>query len=307
MNGGHDGHLFGQEGSNKFGLLSIMIGKMKQIFWVLTLVFCSCTEQPTHPRELSICAIFKNEAQWFKEWIIYHRDVVGVEHFYLYNNESTDDYQSVLAPFIKEGIVEVFDWDSKSREHLAFGAFMDSPWNAAQLGAYNDCLKNKALGISKWVAMIDVDEFIVPANGKKKFYQLLKKAEKDNKGTVSIHWRMFGTSGVDALKDGELLIEKMLRRSKDDHSTNKAVKSIHRPEAVDFCLIHIAEKLKPGFGAKTLKPHLVQLNHYWTRTSKFCEKKRHFTKQNRPELFEALDQTQDTLILQYVPQIKDKI
>ena len=63
--------------------------------------------------------------------------VLGVEHFYLYNNESTDDFETVIMPFIEKGLVELYDWDSENPDHLAFGAFMDAPWNAAQIGAYN--------------------------------------------------------------------------------------------------------------------------------------------------------------------------
>ena len=37
----------------------------------------------------SICAIFKDESLSIKEWIEYHK-LIGVEHFYLYNNNSTD-------------------------------------------------------------------------------------------------------------------------------------------------------------------------------------------------------------------------
>lgn len=135
---------------------------MKKIISLLLILFFGCASNPTHQHQLSICAMFKDEANWLKEWIVYHHSVLGVEHFYLYNNESSDDYKSVLQPYIEKGLVEVYEWDSDNSDHLAFGAFMDAPWNAAQLGVYNDCLKNKALGVSKWVAMIDIDEFIVP-------------------------------------------------------------------------------------------------------------------------------------------------
>jgi len=34
---------------------------------------------------------------------------VGVEHFYLYNHLSKDEYAEVLEPYIKEGIVELYN------------------------------------------------------------------------------------------------------------------------------------------------------------------------------------------------------
>ena len=40
---------------------------------------------------LSILAIFKNEAMNLKEWIE-HYILNGVEHFYLINNGSTDNF-----------------------------------------------------------------------------------------------------------------------------------------------------------------------------------------------------------------------
>lgn len=239
-----------------------------------------------------------------REWLAYHRDVLGVTHFYLYNNESTDNYKAVLQPFIDEGVVELIEWDSADPSHITQGAFMDVPWAGAQLGAYNDCLKNRALGQAQWVAMIDIDEFIVPVNGVKSFYKLLENAERHKKGTVSMHWRVFGTSEVEDLVEGELLTEKLTWRAKDDLPWNRLVKSIHRPEAIDFCLIHIAEKLKPHFGAKTFKPDQVRIHHYWARTERFCFDKRKRTKETEPEFFETLHQVEDRTILQYLPRLK---
>src|SRR5579872_6224210 len=154
-------------------------------FIVLLLILCACSSSSPYPHRLAVCAIFKNEAPWMKEWIDYHHDVLGVNRFYLYNNESSDNYMAVLQPFIDDGIVELIDWDSADPSHIVKGAFMDVPWAGEQIGAYNDCLKNRAFGQAQWVAMIDIDEFIVPVNGVKAFYKLLKDAEKHHKGTVS--------------------------------------------------------------------------------------------------------------------------
>ena len=46
---------------------------------------------------VSICAIFKNEAPYLREWIEFNH-LVGIEHFYMYNNNSEDDYLVVLKP-----------------------------------------------------------------------------------------------------------------------------------------------------------------------------------------------------------------
>ena len=59
--------------------------------------------------QLSICAFFKNEARYLKEWIEYHR-LIGVDHFYLYNNGSTDDFKRVLNPYVRKGVVTLVNW-----------------------------------------------------------------------------------------------------------------------------------------------------------------------------------------------------
>eukprot|EP01024_Parvocaulis_polyphysoides_P009844 TRINITY_DN13199_c0_g1_i1.p3 TRINITY_DN13199_c0_g1~~TRINITY_DN13199_c0_g1_i1.p3 ORF type:complete len:138 (-),score=4.69 TRINITY_DN13199_c0_g1_i1:75-488(-) len=44
---------------------------------------------------VSIGTIFKNEAQYLLEWIAYHT-IIGIEHFYLFNDDSTDEFMEVL-------------------------------------------------------------------------------------------------------------------------------------------------------------------------------------------------------------------
>lgn len=275
-------------------------------FFCIFLIFCSCSSPP-YAYRLAICAIFKNEAPWLKEWISYHRHVLNVDHFYLYNNESTDNYQEILKPFIDQGFVELIDWNSDDPNHLASGAFMDAPWSAAQLGAYNNCLRERALSKAKWIAVIDVDEFIVPVKGVKSFYALLDQAEKNKKGAVSIVWRVFGTSDVRELGEGELLTEKLTWRAGDEHPWNQLVKSIYRPEAVDFCLVHVARKLHPGFGSRTLKAGQVRIHHYWARTENFCAAKRNQTKEKDPSFFQAFHELEDNTIHQYLPGLSSHL
>jgi hypothetical protein len=55
---------------------------------------------------LGIISQFHNEATYLAEWVAYHR-LVGVDHFWLYDDGSTDDWRSVLAPHLDEGVVEV--------------------------------------------------------------------------------------------------------------------------------------------------------------------------------------------------------
>ena len=49
------------------------------------------------PIYLAICAIFRDEAPFLDEWIAFHR-LMGVEHFFLYDNGSVDNPRSNSRP-----------------------------------------------------------------------------------------------------------------------------------------------------------------------------------------------------------------
>ena len=68
---------------------------------------------------------------------------MGVERFFLYNNQSTDDHREVLAPYVADGSVVVHDW----------------PVRPGQLPAYQHCLAEHG-SESRWIAFIDLDEFL---------------------------------------------------------------------------------------------------------------------------------------------------
>lgn len=129
-----------------------------------------------HPQyNVSICAIFKDEGPYLREWIEFHR-IVGVEHFYLYNNKSSDNYDEILAPYIEEGLVEVKNW----------------PRPQSQMAAYQDFMENKAYE-TKWVGFIDIDEYVIP-NKVDDIYDFLKGFE--NRTAVIIYWKYMGSSGL---------------------------------------------------------------------------------------------------------------
>lgn len=124
---------------------------------------------------ISICAVFKNEATYLREWIEFNH-IVGIEHFYLYNNNSEDDYISVLKPYVEKGLVTLIDW----------------PHNQRQMECYKSCIASFAPE-TKWLGFIDIDEFIVPKSTDS-VYEFLRPFEK-KAAAVKVYWRLFGTSG----------------------------------------------------------------------------------------------------------------
>ena len=57
--------------------------------------------------KLSIGALFKNESHSIKEWLE-HYLYQGVEHFYLVDDDSTDNTREILKPYVEKGIVSLF-------------------------------------------------------------------------------------------------------------------------------------------------------------------------------------------------------
>lgn len=138
---------------------------------------------------VSICSIFKDEADYLKEWIEFHR-IVGVEHFYLYNNNSTDNYLEVLSPYIKKGIVSLIDWPKPQSQLSAYKNFMETRKNE-----------------TRWVGLIDIDEFIIP-NTTDNIYDFLK--DFNNKPAVIVYWKLFGTSGKIKRDVSKLITEEFI-------------------------------------------------------------------------------------------------
>lgn len=185
-----------------------------------------------HEFEVAICAIFRDEAPYLKEWIEYHR-LVGVEHFILYNNLSQDHYQDVLAPYVEEGIVELIDWPF---EHNLL-----DDWVHIQIHAYQDGAK-RALKRIKWLAFIDIDEFIFPAKDGT-IPQFLKDFKKE--AAVAINWQLFGTSNIEKLETDKLMIEQLTCRAKQNYYMNHFVKTIAKVECIDLSPSSLKESKKP--------------------------------------------------------------
>ncbi len=137
--------------------------------------------------KVSICAIFKNEANYLKEWIEYHK-IVGVDHFYLYNNNSDDDYEDILTPYIADGSVTLTQW----------------PQNQAQMQCYHNAIERFS-NETEWLSFIDIDEFIVP-NSTDNIYDFLKPFQK-HRPVVIAYWKMFGTSGMISRNTNNLVTE----------------------------------------------------------------------------------------------------
>jgi hypothetical protein len=167
--------------------------------------------------ELTIATMFRNAAPFLKEWVEYHH-MVGVDHFWLYNDESTDNWEEILKPYIDQGLVEVFHWPAPKPN-----------WGPGQHKAFEDGIKRARETKTTWIALIDIDEFILPMQ-ERTIKECLKK--HFSKATaVYANWRNFGTGGV-YLSEGDSMLFRLTACSLREHPANWNGKSIVRPTCV---------------------------------------------------------------------------
>lgn len=209
------------------------------------------TTQPAH--YLAVCAIAKNEGPYFQEWIEWHLSQ-GVEKFYIYDNESTDCTREVLHPYIESGVVE----------------YQYFPGQKRQLAAYDDCFERHRFD-TRWLAVIDLDEFIVPIQDSS-IPVFLQRFE--DYAVVEINWLVYGSSGARTKTEGNLM-ERFRKHSFPNHRLNRHVKSIADPRRVCTMIgCHEAARLsgkpvdpsgriiKTHFGDREPQQDVIRINHY---------------------------------------------
>lgn len=162
------------------------------------------------PHYLAVCAIAKDEGPYFREWIEWHMKN-GVEKFYIYDNGSSDATRDILKPYIDSGVVD----------------YRLFPGHRMQIAAYDDCMTRHRLD-ARWIAFIDLDEFIVPVKDPD-IPSFLRRMEGFS--AVEINWLVYGSGGA-AKKEPGGVMERFRRHSLPSHILNRHVKSIVDPRRV---------------------------------------------------------------------------
>ena len=250
---------------------------------LLKLRMSSDNSAPKH--YLTICAIAKNEGPYFAEWIEWHRKM-GVEKFYIYDNESTDDTKNILAPYIESGLVEYVFWPGKKQ----------------QLPVYDDCIDKHRLD-ARWIAVIDIDEFIVPVKDKS-IPEFLKRFEKFS--AVEINWLVYGSGGAKKRENGSVM-DRFKKHSHSGHILNRHAKTIINPRKVfNFIGCHeaaiisgkIADShgniVRKQFRDREAQHDVICVNHYAVKSyEEFLQKRARgrarINKQRNLHYFEMFD------------------
>ncbi|MBK8422016.1 glycosyltransferase family 92 protein [Candidatus Villigracilis saccharophilus] len=205
---------------------------------------------------LSLCLICKDENDYLPEWLDYHI-LMGVDRFYIYDNESRVSLRESLKDYIDRSWVVVVDITGR----------------AMQLSAYDHCLQNFG-GNTFWMGFIDTDEFLVP---KTTFdlKELLK--EYEGFGGLAVSSVFFGSNGNQS-RPAAGQIASYTSCVHEAFKEYEFVKSIVQPAQTlmpnsphDFIYKKDAYCVNEGFlrvdGQRfPIKTEKIQLNHYYCRS-----------------------------------------
>ena len=214
---------------------------------------------------LGVVVIVKDEAPYIEEWLGYHH-ALGVQHFFIYDNGSTDGLPELMERWINHGLVTLLTW----------------PLPGGQIDAYSHALRFFGPSFD-WLAYFDVDEFVVPLVDDD-IPTLL--ARWPDAADVRIPRVDFGFSGHrEAPK--LLSIEAYTERANvfgRDPAKPPRVKTVVQPRGISAVGIHTATVADAPISAdgdpvptRTVGKGchgFVQLNHYYTRSFEEFEAKR---------------------------------
>ena len=259
----------------------------------------------------SMFMMFQNEASVLKEWIEYHK-LIGAEHFYLFDHDSTDESREILKPYVASGLVTLTPCRGK--------------WHDIVGNVWEQGLK-LARGQTQWLGVVDSDEFLVPKSCRT-MQEFLPAYE--SYGAVGVNWQTFGTSNIDKVDPKtHTMVEKLTWKADALYWENKGYKSILQVDFTRSFRYQHEGEFCPGYPSvdsafipKSGSPdrtwnisrsvHKIQVNHYITRDRHFFlhvkVPRRKFTfKEEAPALIAREREyhvLQDKAILRYVPDLR---
>lgn len=162
---------------------------------------------------VGIAAIVRNEARHIGEWAAFHH-AAGVGRFFVYDNGSTDGTRAALAAALPPEALTVVPWDQVFRD-ARMGREIHN-----QVLAYAHAARNFGAGL-RWLAFIDVDEFLIPKAAAGIPEALAPLGDAPN---LSLPWHMFGRSGHAEAPAGGVLAN-YTRRAADPMSDVRGIRA----------------------------------------------------------------------------------
>lgn len=224
---------------------------------------------------LGLGAIFKNESHILKEWIEHYIDE-EVDHIYLVNDHSTDDYMEILEPYINSGFVTLYHVPNESKTQ--------------QIWSISNIFSEKSKDY-EWFMHLDLDEFMTSRD--KMTIRRKLKDYFDGYNYIYVPWLMFGSN--DLKENPKSAITSYTRRMEFKYQSdlnkydNTLGKTIYRTNKIDVhspnypvifnsVYSNLIPKITPKLVIKNISEeslinyHLV-INHYRLQSREFWKTK----------------------------------
>lgn len=202
--------------------------------------------------KVAVCACCKNEVEYIAEWVSFHK-IVGFDDIYIYDNASTDGTSELLVSLELDGELKRIHWPRMNyfRKEGSYPHFVP------QRTAYVHFMQTFSRKYD-WVAIIDIDEFIVLYTHLA-LHELLSTIDDlyPNIASIAVPWLCFGTDGKKNKEEG-LVIERFL--SCDSLSNMKypipdgaRIKSIFKPSKTAVMRTHHCENVSGLYADNTIQ------------------------------------------------------
>ncbi|MCR4902018.1 MAG: glycosyltransferase family 92 protein [Butyrivibrio sp.] len=273
-------------------------------------------QKKTYKYDYGIVACVKNETPYIKEWLEYYR-ILGVKKFYIFDNESNDNFKEYIKDYIDKGIVDYTFFAGKGKQY----------------DMYYEGLK-KCRKDCKYVSFLDIDEFLMPVNKEESIVSIADYYwnKYDNMAALAVNWLIYGSAGHKTKPEG-LVIENYLYRAKEDHDSNKCIKGIcnprlikgyltssHFPITKNFMLKTVLQNGKKVTGPWVYYPdnsyEKLRVNHYFSKSENECREKfergnasRLSNNKRKWEEYEIFNRNEvyDDSMLYYADEIKKRL
>ncbi|XP_028767618.1 glycosyltransferase family 92 protein RCOM_0530710 [Neltuma alba] len=207
----------------------------------------------TKKHELCACTMVWNQASALREWIMYH-SWLGVERWFIYDNNSDDDIEKVIHELDLQGY-------NVSRQTW--------PWIKTQEAGFSHCAL-RARDECKWVGFFDVDEFFYFPNefhhqfghdvpGENSLKSVVANLSSSKIAEIRTACHSFGPSGLRSPPKRGVTIGYTCRlQSPERH------KSIVRPDLLDTSLLNVVHhfQLRNGYKYQNMPESTAIINHY---------------------------------------------
>jgi hypothetical protein len=197
----------------------------------------------------AVGALFKNESHSIKEWIRHYLHH-GVEHFYLINDNSTDNFMEMIQEYIDKDIITLFN--------------VNEPY---YLGRQRTLYNRYILPLikeTKWLLMVDLDEYVwstIDTN----LCNVLKNGEHCSQ--IQIRQTLFGSNGY--VTQPKYIVKSFTKRIQDFSKEEKVKYLINTDYDFTSLNIHHATFKDPTL-SKSKHPKFITIDSCYLLMNHYC-------------------------------------